>query len=103
MICQTIFYTSVCRKEAARQPFLSSIGLRKIPIPSISISQTTPCRIQEGALRVWAEAAGLVEAGGCHDPERHVNPVIFQQRRDDAKLVLQRLHPIRNVVHAAHP
>src|SRR5262249_12720460 len=40
-------------------PFSSSIGLRKTPIPSISISQTSPCRIQAGGLRAWATPEGV--------------------------------------------
>ena len=39
------------------------------------------------------ERVTRAEAGSRHGPERHMNPVIFQQRCDDAKSVLQRLHP----------
>ena len=59
--------------------------------------------VHPGGRRAGGEGAVLVETGGCHAPERHVNPVIFQQRRDNAKLVQQRLHPIRDVVYAARP
>src|ERR1019366_47642 len=31
----------------------STTGLRRTPMPSISISQTSPARIQSGGLRAW--------------------------------------------------
>ena len=57
----------------------------------------------KGAVGRLGEQGTLAEAGSRHGPERHMNPVIFQQRCDDAKLVLQRLHPIRNIASTSHP
>ena len=37
----------------------SSIGLRKIPMPSISISKTSPARIHAGGLRAWPTPDGV--------------------------------------------
>jgi hypothetical protein len=39
--------------------FSSSIGLSRMPMPSISISQTSPRRIQAGGLRAWATPDGV--------------------------------------------